>query len=91
MQRHPLCCMCMQDGKVQEAKIADHIQPHRGDPDLFWNGKLQSLCRRHHERVKKVQEKGRMLQVVGLDGWPQPLAGQGQWQDPVAWDKTYWC
>jgi len=31
------------------AMIVDHIIPHKGDMDLFWNkANWQSLCERHH-------------------------------------------
>jgi hypothetical protein len=40
----PLCRMCLAAGQIQAANIADHVVPHRGDLDLFWNGALQSLC-----------------------------------------------
>jgi hypothetical protein len=46
LQREPLCAMCLAEGKVVAARIADHIEPHHNDPIRFWNGKLQSLCAR---------------------------------------------
>jgi len=46
LQRGPLCAMCLAEGKVVAARIADHIEPHHNDPIRFWNGKLQSLCAR---------------------------------------------
>jgi hypothetical protein len=36
--------MCLSEGKIVAARIADHIEPHRGDPIKFWTGALQSLC-----------------------------------------------
>jgi hypothetical protein len=46
LQREPLCAMCLAEGKVVAARIADHIEPHHDDPIRFWNGKLRSLCAR---------------------------------------------
>jgi hypothetical protein len=46
LQREPLCAMCLAEGKVVAARIADHIEPQHDDPIRFWNGKLQSLCAR---------------------------------------------
>jgi hypothetical protein len=46
LQREPLCAMCLAEGKVVAARIADHIEPHHNDLIRFWNGKLQSLCAR---------------------------------------------
>jgi len=43
LQHEPLCAMCLAEGKVVAARIADHIEPHKGDPVKFWNSKLQSL------------------------------------------------
>ena len=38
------------------ATVADHVVPHRGDPDLFWHGALQSLCAEHHDQAKQAEE-----------------------------------
>ena len=38
--------------------VVDHIRPHRGDPDLFWDeGNLQSVSREYHDRVKQSIER----------------------------------
>ncbi|ATQ70275.1 HNH endonuclease [Methylosinus trichosporium OB3b] len=52
----PLCRMCAAEGRVTAATVADHIEPHRGDPALFWAGALQSLCAPHHNRAKQRAE-----------------------------------
>lgn len=55
---HPLCVMCDKEGKVEPARVADHVRPHRGDAALFWDEtNLQSLCRPHHDRDKQATEK----------------------------------
>ena len=51
LQREPLCALCLTEGKVVAARIADHIEPHHNDPIRFWNGKLQSLCARNATRA----------------------------------------
>jgi 5-methylcytosine-specific restriction protein A len=56
-------------GRVEVATIADHIEPHRGDMDKFWNGPLQSLCGICHSAVKQREESGGHL-GCGLDGVP---------------------
>ena len=48
--------MCEAQGLAVPATVADHVEPHAGDPDLFWNGKLQSLCKPHHDRDKQRAE-----------------------------------
>lgn len=37
--------------------VADHIRPHRGDVDLFWDeSNLQCLCKTCHDTVKQREE-----------------------------------
>lgn len=71
LEAEPLCAMCMARGLVVVATVADHVEPHRGDPDLFWAGPLQSLCASCHSSDKQREERGgRPRPVIGLDGWP---------------------
>jgi 5-methylcytosine-specific restriction enzyme A len=59
LQQQPLCVMCLANGRVTAATIADHIQPHNGDLNLFWHGELQSLCTFHHNKTKqRIERKG---------------------------------
>jgi 5-methylcytosine-specific restriction protein A len=45
----PLCVECHRAGAVVVATQVDHIVPHRGDPQWFWNlDNLQPICDRHH-------------------------------------------
>jgi len=57
----PLCAICLAAGRVTAATVADHIEPHRGDPVKFWEGALQSLCDeapwRCHSSVKQREER----------------------------------
>ncbi len=66
----PICTMCLRLGKVRAAEVADHIVPHRGDPELFWFGKLQSLCWSHHSASKAQIEKQGYSNEIGEDGYP---------------------
>lgn len=44
--RHPLCAIC-----GAPATDVDHIIPHRGNRELFWDtGNWQSLCHECHSR-----------------------------------------
>ena len=56
----PLCVICLKAGRLTPATVADHVEPHRGDMDRFWNGPLQSLCDaapwRCHSSVKQREE-----------------------------------
>jgi 5-methylcytosine-specific restriction endonuclease McrA len=57
LEREPLCRMHKAKGKAVAATVADHVVPHRGDPDLFWDGELQSLCGHCHSSAKQRQER----------------------------------
>lgn len=54
------------------ASVVDHIQPHRGDLELFWDPEnWQPLCALHHNSTKRTAEKsGKMRPIIGRDGWP---------------------
>jgi 5-methylcytosine-specific restriction protein A len=46
---HPLCAECQRQGRLTPAGCVDHIQPHRGDMEVFWRpGNHQSLCTACH-------------------------------------------
>ena len=51
--KEPLCAMCKAQGRITEATVVDHIEPHRGDMDKFWHGPFQSLCKRCHDSHKQ--------------------------------------
>lgn len=59
LQAHPLCVMCqdMKPPRVTAAEVVDHIIPHKGDQELFWNeSNWQPLCKPHHDGEKAEQE-----------------------------------
>jgi 5-methylcytosine-specific restriction enzyme A len=62
--------MCLEEGRTTPATVADHVTPHRGEPMLFWRGKLQSLCVLHHNSSKQRAEKRGYDTQIGEDGWP---------------------
>jgi 5-methylcytosine-specific restriction enzyme A len=74
MKIEPLCVMCLKRGVVEPATVADHIEPHRGDPNKFWFGKLQSLCYTDHSSTKAKLDHGKQVEYyrsdIGIDGWP---------------------
>lgn len=70
LREHPLCRMCMDlDGRVMVATVADHIEPHRGDPVLF-AGPLQSLCKRCHDQRKQQLEASGHIRGCDVNGMP---------------------
>ncbi|KZL93955.1 HNH endonuclease [Clostridium magnum DSM 2767] len=57
--KHPLCEECKREGIVTAAEVVDHIIPHKGNEELFWDeSNWQSLCKHHHD-VKTAKEDGR--------------------------------
>lgn len=69
LQVEPLCRFCRERGAIKPADVADHIEPHRGDRDKFWNGELQSLCHACHSGTKQRIEAGKDA-GCGVDGNP---------------------
>lgn len=54
---HPLCIGCLAIKRTQAAEIVDHVDPHHGDPDKFWDTSMwQSCCKWHHDSVKQKLE-----------------------------------
>lgn len=66
----PLCRYCRLQGKIEVAEVCDHVERHHGDPDKFWNGPFQSLCKSHHDATKQAEELRGFSTAVGEDGWP---------------------
>ena len=47
----PLCVECKGQGRITAATVVDHIIPHQGDMELFWDeGNWQSMCSVCHSR-----------------------------------------
>jgi hypothetical protein len=44
LRSQPLYEMCLKEGRINAATIADHIEPHKGDQQKFFFGELRSLC-----------------------------------------------
>ena len=63
----PLCVMCLAEGKTTAASVVDHIEPHRGNRDLFFSyANTQSLCETHHNRDKQRMEASGELQAPSI-------------------------
>lgn len=59
LAEHPLCVICKASGQLIEATIVDHITPHKGDYDLFWQrANWQSLCKRCHDHKTATEDGG---------------------------------
>ncbi len=71
LREHPLCVLCSQIGGGTAATVVDHIQPHRGDYDLFWDPtNHQALCKPCHDGAKKSQEMTGRLRGCDVQGNP---------------------
>lgn len=77
LERNPLCVMCLADGYITEAKIVDHIKPHRGNLIKFLNGPFQSLCKVHHDSTKQREEKSGIK--AGGDESGRPIDPAHHW------------
>lgn len=54
---HPLCAHCLAKGLHTPATEVDHIKPHRGDKDLFWDSdNWQALCKACHSRKTATED-----------------------------------
>jgi len=50
LKKNPLCVKCREQGKLNAATVVDHIRPHRGDQQLFWDkSNWQPLCKDCHD------------------------------------------
>jgi len=60
LREHPLC-MCGECATLPvplPAQVVDHIVPHRGSPELFWDpGNHQAMSKRCHDK-KTAKEDG---------------------------------
>ncbi|MDH4319936.1 MAG: HNH endonuclease [Desulfobulbaceae bacterium] len=58
LRLNPTCNECERQGLVVAAEVTDHITPHKGDQDLFWDHRNhQALCKRCHD-IKTATEDG---------------------------------
>jgi 5-methylcytosine-specific restriction protein A len=55
---NPLCVECLKENKLVPATVVDHIVPHRGDKNLFWDeSNWQALCECHHNKKTRLQDQ----------------------------------
>lgn len=56
LRANPVCVECRSRGRAEAATCVDHIRPHKGDQELFWDQEnWQSLCFRCHNRKSAVE------------------------------------
>jgi len=58
LRKNPLCVECKKTGRVVAANVVDHVEPHRGNYQKFWDQtKWQPMCKPHHD-AKTAKEDG---------------------------------
>ena len=58
LKENPLCVECNRKGKLTPANVVDHIIPHKGDKDIFWDyNNYAALCKPCHDS-KTAKEDG---------------------------------
>lgn len=68
---HPTCVICAKRGVLTSATVVDHIVPHRGDVEAFWDmDGWQALCAHCHNSIKQSEEKLGYVQGSAADGRP---------------------
>ena len=71
LQRNPLCRMCEAIGRTELATVVDHIKPHRGNAELFWDqANWQGLCATDHSAAKQQIEKSGTIRGCDVNGRP---------------------
>lgn len=59
LRQHPLCRTCESEGRLTAATVVDHIEPHRGDMEVFWKqSNWQPLCAPHHNAKTATEDGG---------------------------------
>lgn len=76
-REHPLCVLCKVRGFSVPAEVTDHIIPHRGDKQLFWDpANHQALCKRCHD-VDKAKIELAVPQHEVKRAWLRLLMDEG--------------
>lgn len=71
LSQHPLCADHMRRGQIVPATVVDHIVPHKGDQQLFWDrNNWQALCKTCHDSHKQRMEKSGVAVGCDLNGFP---------------------
>jgi len=58
---HPICeCKdCKKSGRIIAAEVVDHVIPHKGSYELFWDpNNHQAMSKRHHDRKTALEDGG---------------------------------
>ena len=57
LAENPLCVECKKEGKTTPSRVTDHIIPHQGNEQLFWDSSnYQALCFDHHRKKTNSEQ-----------------------------------
>lgn len=83
LAEHPLCqCTQCDEGRIRikPATVVDHVIPHEGNLDLFWDrNNWQAMAKECHD-LKTARENGRSKKCIpGHDAQGFPIDKQHHW------------
>lgn len=56
-KNNPLCIICKNKGIIKPSQVTDHIKPHKGNLENFWDASnWQAICNTCHN-TKSAKEK----------------------------------
>lgn len=71
LSSNPLCVLHLSKGRTVPATVVDHIEPHKGDDELFWDqDNWAALCQACHNAHKQRLEKSGMVMGCNVNGAP---------------------
>lgn len=91
-RRDNYTCQMRNCGKVEgdtSRLVCDHVEPHRGDVERFWNGPFQTLCKSCHDGQKQKEEVA--ARAAGDDIAGRPASYRPEWLRPSAIRLTIVC
>ncbi len=57
LARNPVCVRCHELNRVEIATVVDHVDPHRGDYEKFWDeSNWQALCKPCHDKKTATED-----------------------------------
>ena len=56
---NPFCVECLKYDRLTAATVIDHVTPHKGDQELFWDlDNHQALCEQCHNKKSASKDGG---------------------------------